>query len=400
MLKASSAITNGADHLACNDGYECDVRRLRDGKVLVSNQLINGELLLKKDGNTDVRFTVKFEDVDRYFAKEHNGVLGTDRSPAAERIHELYLAKEEENRRLHEEKKAAREAEILAEKQRRERRYIEEDEDEESEPEETDEFLDEGEDDDLEEILDKDALNEDEFEEEDAMEDDFIEEDEPADDIDEDKENEDMNYNEEDEIVEISSASLKDTLEAVGENTSIIGPGVEVNGDISSPGALIIKGTVNGNLKAADRIEVSGRVNGDSDAAKIIVMDKAEIHGGVKSSGLVKIGSSSNIFGNVSASDAQIAGAIKGNMDISGELTLENTAVIKGDIKSKVMRMAAGAVIAGQCVQCYAEENADKYFEKFPAEDNKSRKKNSPKYDKDEQGIDLQDANGSNLVKS
>ena len=77
----------------------------------------------------------------------------------------------------------------------------------------------------------------------------------------------------------------------------------------------------------------------------------------------MKIGQSSVIIGNISATSAVIAGAVKGDIDVKGPVILDTSAIVMGNIKSKSVQINNGAVIEGLCSQCYAEVNPSSFFE-------------------------------------
>ena len=71
------------------------------------------------------------------------------------------------------------------------------------------------------------------------------------------------------------------------------------------------------------------------------------------------------IIGNIYASSAVIAGAVKGDIDVKGPVILDSSAIVMGDIKSKSVQINNGAVIEGMCSQCYAEVNPTSFFEEL-----------------------------------
>ena len=75
-----------------------------------------------------------------------------------------------------------------------------------------------------------------------------------------------------------------------------------------------------------------------------------------------KIGQNSVVIGNVAASSAVIAGAVKGDIDVKGPVILDASAIVMGNIKSKSVQINNGAVIEGMCSQCYAEVNPTDFF--------------------------------------
>ncbi len=146
------------------------------------------------------------------------------------------------------------------------------------------------------------------------------------------------------------------------DETSIITEGMTVNGDISSKGSLEVLGTINGNVETLGKLDVAGSINGDSKAAEIYA-DSANINGQIHSEGVIKIGQSSVIIGNIFATSAAIAGAVKGDIDVKGPVILDTTAIVMGNIKSKSVQINNGAVIEGLCSQCYADVNPTAFFE-------------------------------------
>ena len=74
-------------------------------------------------------------------------------------------------------------------------------------------------------------------------------------------------------------------------------------------------------------------------------------------------GAGSVIIGNISASSAVIAGAVKGDIDVQGPVVVDTSAVIMGNIKSRSVQINNGAVIEGFCSQTYADIDVQGLFE-------------------------------------
>ena len=91
--------------------------------------------------------------------------------------------------------------------------------------------------------------------------------------------------------------------------------GMTINGNISSEGSLDVFGTVVGDITVKGKLNISGSITGNSNAAEIFA-DSAKITGEVISNGAVKVGQESVIIGNIVATSAVIAGAVKGNIDV------------------------------------------------------------------------------------
>ena len=151
------------------------------------------------------------------------------------------------------------------------------------------------------------------------------------------------------------------TIAEGANETGVIPNGMTVTGDITTNGSLDIMGTVKGNVTVAGKLNITGNIEGDSRAEEIFA-DGARIIGEVISNGSIKVGQSSVIKGNMSATSAVLAGAVKGDIDVKGPVVLDSTSIIMGNIKSKSIQINNGAAIEGLCSQCYAEVSPSSFF--------------------------------------
>lgn len=148
------------------------------------------------------------------------------------------------------------------------------------------------------------------------------------------------------------------------DETALITAGMTITGDVSTKGSMEVIGSIVGNIDVLGKLNITGNVQGNSKAAEIFA-DSAKIVGEVHSEGTVKIGQSSVIIGNIIATSAVIAGAIKGDIDVRGPVVLDTSAIVMGNIKSKSVQINNGAVIEGLCSQCYADVNPTAFFDDF-----------------------------------
>lgn len=158
----------------------------------------------------------------------------------------------------------------------------------------------------------------------------------------------------------IPSVVMDDAAAALDEISTIM-KNVVVNGDMEADGSLDLFGAVNGNIKILGKLNVTGKINGNSEAAEVYAQS-ANVVGNITSHGSVKIGSDSVIRGNIYATSAVIAGAVKGDIDVKGPVILDASAIVMGNIKSKSVQINNGAVIEGLCSQCYAEVSPSSFF--------------------------------------
>lgn len=152
--------------------------------------------------------------------------------------------------------------------------------------------------------------------------------------------------------------------EVASDEKSVITEAMTITGDIISRGSMEVLGTITGNIDILGKLDVTGVVNGNSKAAEIYA-ESAKIMGEVNSLGSVKVGQSSVIIGNIMATSAVIAGAVKGDIDVKGPVILDTSAIVMGNIKSKSVQINNGAVVEGMCSQCYADVNPTAFFDEF-----------------------------------
>ncbi len=114
----------------------------------------------------------------------------------------------------------------------------------------------------------------------------------------------------------ISLNNNEDKLhQAQDEVETVVGPSVSVEGDFSSEGNIVVKGTVSGSVKTSKRLTVE---------------------------------KGAKIFANVRAGEAVISGEVRGDVKISDKLELTSTARVAGDIDCKVLAVEPGALIYGK----------------------------------------------------
>ncbi len=101
--------------------------------------------------------------------------------------------------------------------------------------------------------------------------------------------------------------------------------------ELTGSSTQIMKGTtVEGNIETFGNVRLEGKVVGN-----------------IKSKSKIALGESSQVDGNIMAQNAEIAGEVKGIVEVSDVLTLKTTAVINGDIVTGKLVVEAGAVWNG-----------------------------------------------------
>lgn len=97
---------------------------------------------------------------------------------------------------------------------------------------------------------------------------------------------------------------------------TVVGPSVKIQGDLNSEGNIRIEGSVTGKVNTTQSVHIG-------EAAVIT----ADMHAG----------------------NAIVAGQVQGNIKVTGNLILQSTARVNGDIACGILRVEDGALFSGKC---------------------------------------------------
>ncbi|MEN9968825.1 MAG: hypothetical protein RIR94_1008 [Bacteroidota bacterium] len=98
-----------------------------------------------------------------------------------------------------------------------------------------------------------------------------------------------------------------------------------------------------------NRIVAGTTLNGDLTSDSNILLE-GEVNGNVSCAGRVIIGASGKINGNLVCVNAEIDGAMDGQLMVENLLVMRATARIKGDIQTMKLHIEEGAFFEGACV--------------------------------------------------
>lgn len=103
------------------------------------------------------------------------------------------------------------------------------------------------------------------------------------------------------------------------------------------------------NTDRINRIIAGTEINGDLTSDSNILLE-GQVNGNVSCAGRVIIGTSGKINGNLVCVNAEIDGAMDGQLMVENLLVLRATARIKGDIQTMKLHIEEGAFFEGACV--------------------------------------------------
>lgn len=163
-------------------------------------------------------------------------------------------------------------------------------------------------------------------------------------------------------IPEKPEEKLENTNQKEETGVSVILPGIIIEGNITAPTALDIRGEIKGNVNCKDKLNISGKITGDVQGTTI-KMEKSKVKGDVICAKELVVNAGSAVAGNIKTSSVVIAGVIKGDVEASESADIAETAVIVGNVTSASIQIARGAVLEGTCSQNFNVGNLDEYFE-------------------------------------
>jgi len=90
--------------------------------------------------------------------------------------------------------------------------------------------------------------------------------------------------------------------------------------------------------------KIVGKIFADSD-----FRIDGEVEGTINCNGKVVIGQKGFLKGSITCLNAEVVGTVEGDVNVSETLSLRSTAVIKGDVKTKILVVEPNAVFNGTC---------------------------------------------------
>lgn len=90
--------------------------------------------------------------------------------------------------------------------------------------------------------------------------------------------------------------------------------------------------------------KIVGKIFADSD-----FRIDGDVEGTITCNGKVVIGQKGFLKGSISCVNAEIIGSVEGDIVVSETLSLRSTAIIKGDVKTKILMVEPNAVFDGAC---------------------------------------------------
>ncbi len=135
-------------------------------------------------------------------------------------------------------------------------------------------------------------------------------------------------------------------VEKPAADASYLARGTAFEGTFRSAGDVEIAGEFKGDLITEGAVLLRSNIQSNITAGSLNLAQCALV-GNVMVSETVTVSQGSKISGNVTAKELLCAGEITGDLNVSGNTTLEEKARINGSVTTGTMAMVKGAVIKG-----------------------------------------------------
>ena len=144
----------------------------------------------------------------------------------------------------------------------------------------------------------------------------------------------------------IETAYVTDEVSVVKKPT-IISSETVIHGNVNGSNDLEVCGRIIGDIAVEGMVKIlSGAVTGNIKATKVFIKDSI-IDGNIDSDSMIDIIGKSEIKGNIKGGDIVINSRCKGNIVASEHLKLLESAMIRGDLQTKLIRIEDGAILEG-----------------------------------------------------
>lgn len=130
-----------------------------------------------------------------------------------------------------------------------------------------------------------------------------------------------------------------------------------ITGSITSKTDICNEGQVTGDIVTSENIWITGKVDGDLDGNMIQIIG-GYVVGNIKAKADVRNDATSIILGDISGDNFLSDGKVKGNLKINNAVSLNNNAVVYGNVSARKLSVQDGAIIKGN-VQIISPKNTD-----------------------------------------
>lgn len=152
-----------------------------------------------------------------------------------------------------------------------------------------------------------------------------------------------------------------------GDNNdrSYIPKGMVITGNVESDGDLTVSGEVIGNVSITGTLELEGNIRGNK-----LKVGRVELADGIIESDIIcdeyiRVGENVTIIGNIKARNADVDGAVSGNIEVENKVVVGSTAVVKGNLIANELGINLGARCDVDLTQGHSSGIASDFFKQY-----------------------------------
>jgi len=131
-----------------------------------------------------------------------------------------------------------------------------------------------------------------------------------------------------------------------GNEATYFGVGSSMEGTLKTKGDVEIAGDFKGEIVSGGKVVLHAGVKSTITTVDLFLVG-CKLEGNVTATGRVVIDENSTLNGNISAAEITCSGKVRGDVDVTGNLSLSERAQIVGGMKVGTMSIACGAKISG-----------------------------------------------------
>ena len=131
------------------------------------------------------------------------------------------------------------------------------------------------------------------------------------------------------------------------DEMGIIAEGTVVHGSIRTKGHLAVAGIVEGNVRCEGNLMITGNIRGNIDCNNLVIESNDATPISVKAKGSVSLKEGANVTSNINCKHISVMGNLIGNIRAQGNVGINKTATVKGDIIASVLAVEPGAKLRG-----------------------------------------------------
>ena len=148
-----------------------------------------------------------------------------------------------------------------------------------------------------------------------------------------------INMNREKQVVEKVKDAVKDT-------DALISSDMKIEGNIQTNSNMKVLGDIKGDVSCDGDIILKGNIQGDVKVVNLTIQG-GTLTGNVTAQGNVTIEEGAVIKGNMTAKSVYSNGSVEGQIQAAEEVELQKSAQIKGDVIAKYFSVVSGAKVKG-----------------------------------------------------